>query len=463
MASETKKICEPESQHSASLKARVLRAGSWVLVCHVLALAIRLLGNLIMTRLLSPDVFGIMAIATVVQIVVTLLADIGLFQVIIQSPRGEDRSFVNTAWTLQVLRGWLIWSVCAAVAFGLHTADIWGWFPLDSAYAAPGLPAVIAVASFSAVILGLRSMKAIAVYRKLDVKRATIIELVSQLIGLSVAVLVGWLTRSIWSFVGGGLVSSAFATLLSHVWLDGPTDRLAWDRKSLHELLNFGKWIFLSSVVSVLAANGDRLLLGAWVDPTVLGYYSIAFSLATVVEGAADRLFGSVSLATLSEVARRQPERFATLYFRMRWPADAAFVGMAGFLFATGQWIIEVLYDPRYAPAGPMLQILSFGLLFARYRLAQKAYVSLGRPNYEAITNVVRVISLFLLVPGLFYAFGIFGAILGIAVHMMPAVLFVFWFNRPYGLNNIRLELTVLGMWPLGWLFGIALATVAST
>jgi O-antigen/teichoic acid export membrane protein len=244
------------------------------------------------------------------------------------------------------------------------------------------------------------------------------------------------------------------STLLSHIWLDGPPDRFALDRKFLPKILHFGKWIFVSSAVSVFAMNGDRLLLGGWIDPTMLGYYSIALNLAMVVEGIAERLFGTVSLATLSEVARLQPERVSSLYFRMRWPADAVFVSMAGFLFAAGQWIIRLLYDERYAPAGPMLQILSFGLLFARYRLALKTYTSLGYPNYEAITNIVRVVSLFVLVPTLFYTFGIEGAIVGIALHAMPGVLCVFWFNRRFGLNNISLELTVLGMWPLGWLFG---------
>jgi hypothetical protein len=104
--------------------------------------------------------------------------------------------------------------------------------------------------------------------------------------------------------------------------------------------------------------------------------------------------------------------------------------------------------------------MLSFGLLFSRYRLAQKAYVALGHPNHEAITNVVKVVSLFVLVPTLFYAFGIYGAILGIAFHMMPVVPWVFWFNRRHRLNSIRLELTVLGVWPLGWLLGCALVAL---
>jgi O-antigen/teichoic acid export membrane protein len=460
MLTKLKNTSKLASHPFSSLKSRVLRAGSFVLIGYVLNLSIRLLGNLIMARLLAPDLFGIMAIATAIHFVIALLADIGLFQATIQSPNGQDRSFLNTAWTLQASRGSVIWGVCTVVAVCLYAAQRFGWLPLGSVYAVPILPAVIVTTAFSAVILGFRSIKAVVACRNLDLKRVTLIELISQMVGLSVAIWLGWVTHSIWSFIAGSLVSSGLSTLLSHLWLDGPADRFAWDRRALYELWHFGKWVFLSSAVGVLALSGDRLLLGAWVGPAVLGYYSIAFSLATMLDGAANRLFSTVSLAALSEVARRQPERFPALYFRARWPADATFVGTAGFLFAAGEWIIRLMYDERYAPAGPMLQLLSFGLLFGRYVLTQNAYLALGRPGYVTAINVVRTISLFILVPGLFYGFGIQGAIVGIAFHMTPAVACMFWFNRWHGLNNFRLELAVLGMWPIGWVAGVALLAI---
>src|SRR5262249_50326498 len=153
------------------------------------------------------------------------------------------------------------------------------WVVSGSVYADPVLPAVIAAVSFSAIILGFQSMKPIILNRHLDLKRVTLIELAAQIGGLLVAALLGWVTHSIWSFVAGGLVASALITLFSHVSLRGPLDRFEWDRAALRQLVHFGKWVFLSSAFGVLAMNGDRLLLGAWVDPTILGYYSIAFSI----------------------------------------------------------------------------------------------------------------------------------------------------------------------------------------
>jgi O-antigen/teichoic acid export membrane protein len=243
------------------------------------------------------------------------------------------------------------------------------------------------------------------------------------------------------------------------VWLPGPRDHFNWDRKAFAELLHFGKWITLSSALFALATNGDRLMLGAWVNPTALGYYSIALNLAAAIETVGYRLFGSVSMPALSEVARDEPDRLPAVYFKMRWILDVGFVGMAGFLFAAGDWVIGLLYDARYSPAGPMLQWLSFGLLFSRYALAHNAYLAIGRPKYVTIVIAVRVLSIFVLVPALFHAFGLQGAIAGVALQLMPTVPLIFWLNQWHGLNKLYLELAVLGAWPLGWLAGSVLST----
>jgi O-antigen/teichoic acid export membrane protein len=442
---------------SLSLRSRAFKAGSWVLFGYFAANLIRLFGNLIIARLLSPEVFGIMAIAAVIQTVIAMFADLGIRQAVFQSRNGEQRIFLNTAWTLQIIRGCFVWGVCACAAVGLYLAGNWGWLPPDSVYATPVLPAVFAATSFSSVILGFESMKAITKNRNLDLKGLTLMELGSQIISLFVAITLSWLTHSVWAFVASGLTASMMSTVFSHLLLPGEKDHFAWDRDAMSELFGFGKWVFLSSAVGVLAMNGDRLLLAGWVTGTVLGYYSIAANLASVIESTASRVFNSVSLPALSEIARNQPERFSEVYFRMRWGADIAFTGAAGFLFAAGQAVIGFLYDARYAPAGQMLQWLSFGLLFARYGLAQIAYIALGKPNYLSAINFTKLISLFAVVPLFFYLFGANGAIIGICVYLAATLPLIVWFNHRHGLNNWRLELGVLFMWPIGWLLGRAL------
>jgi O-antigen/teichoic acid export membrane protein len=88
------------------------------------ALVLRLLGNLIIARLLSPDVFGIMAVATSIQLVIALTGDIGLRQAVIRSPNIRDPRFLNTAWTVQILRGLSIWIFCVVAACALNAPEL---------------------------------------------------------------------------------------------------------------------------------------------------------------------------------------------------------------------------------------------------------------------------------------------------------------------------------------------------
>ena len=85
------------SLKNESLWVRAFRAGAWIVVAHGGGQLVRLASNLIMTRLLAPDLFGIIAVASAIQIITALLSDIGLSQAVIQSPRGDDKNFLNTA------------------------------------------------------------------------------------------------------------------------------------------------------------------------------------------------------------------------------------------------------------------------------------------------------------------------------------------------------------------------------
>ena len=119
-----------------SLRKRALGAGAWNMVSLVGTQALRLGGNLIMARLLVPDMFGIMAISTTLSVVLHLLSDVGLRQNIIQSPRGDDPLFLNTAWTVQLLRGILLFAVTLLIAFGSWATQQINLWPAGSSYAA---------------------------------------------------------------------------------------------------------------------------------------------------------------------------------------------------------------------------------------------------------------------------------------------------------------------------------------
>ncbi|MGB8975914.1 MAG: oligosaccharide flippase family protein, partial [Pseudomonas capeferrum] len=238
---------------SASLRNRALKAGSWNLVSLVASQVMRLGGNLIMARLLLPEMFGVMVIATTVSVLLHLLSDVGLRQNIIQSHRGDDPEFHNTAWTVQIIRGFVLFALTLLLAAASWFAQLANLWPADSTYAAPELPMVLAVTGLSAIIWGFQSTKIDVAVRTFQQKRVVLVDLASQVVGLIAMLVIGYFTRSIWSLVVAGLVSALAGTVLGHTALQGPNNHLRWDRSALTELIVFGRWILLSSMVGVLA------------------------------------------------------------------------------------------------------------------------------------------------------------------------------------------------------------------
>lgn len=416
----------------------------------------RLGGNLVMARLLMPEMFGIMVIATTVAVVLGLLSDMGLRQNIIQSKRGNDPVFLNTAWTMQIFRGFVLFGVSLLVAGFAWYAQVINLSPAGSTYAAPELPLVLAVTGFSAVINGFQSTKLALAFRSFQQNKVVLTELAAQIVGLLVMLGIGYFTGSIWSLVAAGLVAPLISTVLGHLWFHGSSNRLQWDSSALKELIAFGRWVLLSSAVGVLAAHGDRIWFGGSMSAAELGIYSIAVLILGAIQTGVHRLAAAVALPALSEVARSgDAVRLHSLYYRFRLVIDLVLLFSCGLLLTLSPLIIGWLYDERYASAGSMLAILSLSLFTLRFTLAHQVWLALGLTKYLAVDNIICFVSLWGGVPLLLAMGGTSYAIWGVALYSLPTVFFIAYVNRRLGLFDIKRELAVLPILGVGALCGI--------
>lgn len=435
---------------SSSLRGRAMSAGAWSLAALIASQAMRLGGNLIMARLLVPEMFGIMMIATTLSVVLALFSDIGLRQNIIQSKRGQDPLFLDTAWTLQIVRGFVLFALTLLIAALAWLAQQRQWLPAGSTYAADELPAVLAVTGLSAVINGFQSTKVALAFRSLQQGRVVLAEFFGQLIGLLIMLGVGYLTGSIWSLVFAGLVAPLVSVLLGHRWLLGPGNRLQWDPASLQELVAFGRWVLLSSALGVMAMYGDRLLFGGSMSAAQLGVYSIAVLILGALEIAVHRMVGAVALPAFSEAARAEDmSRLRVLYYQLRLPLDLGLLFACGVLFTAAPLVIDLLYDQRYRQAGHMLAILSLSLFTLRFTLAHQVWLSLGLSRFLAQDNLIRFLALWSMVP-LLLAHNVEWAVWGVALHTLPTLCLILFVNHRLGLLSLRRELVVLPMLLVG-------------
>jgi hypothetical protein len=113
---------------------------------------------------------------------------------IIHHERGDEPKYLNTAWTIQAVRGVAL-ILCAAVAA----------VPVAHFYRNPELSSLIVVVAFGGLLIsGFNSTKLFTATRRIALGRLTVIDLASQLLGLVVTAGVTYVTRSIWAIVWGG-------------------------------------------------------------------------------------------------------------------------------------------------------------------------------------------------------------------------------------------------------------------
>jgi O-antigen/teichoic acid export membrane protein len=417
---------------------------------HVLSQLIRLGSNLLMTRLLEPEAFGLLGIVIVLMIGFALFSDIGVTQNIIRSHQGAEEVFLNTAWTLQIIRGIFIWFVATALALVLPFAVSHAWVKAGTVYANPMLPWIISAYATTAIIQGFSSTKIATARRQMLARRITQIEIVSQVLALVVMLLVAWSTRSIWALVIGSVTSSLLSCILSHRWLPGVSNKLLWDRAALKELIGFGKWIFLSSAIGFLAINGDRLMLGGIVSAQLMGVYTIAFMLVNAVQMVMQMVSGNIIFPALSEVMRVRPQHLAMTTNKLQMYGDIFLVTTCGFLIASGQSIVDLLYDARYREGGFMLSALAIGAIGMRYQIVEQCYLALGKPKINTVTSFIRLLVLYLGLPIGYHYWQFDGALLAIVLSQYAGWPAAIYFKIKYQLFSLRSELVMIPLLLLG-------------
>ena len=394
---------------TTNFSGRKIRTASiWVFGGYITGQILRLASNLLMTRLLAPEMFGVMAIANVVIVGVQMLTDMGIQQSIIQSRSGSKPVFLNTAWSLQILRGCSLAAIVCGLALALGlTSDT---LSPNSVLAQQDLPVVIAILAISLVVGGFRSTKSAIANRELSLGRMTAIELIAQLIALATMIFWAIVSPTIWALVAGTLMHEVAKICLEYILLPGANNKLQWNRQFAGEIFHFGKWVFATSLLSFWVMNGDRLIMGVKISAYEMGVYSIAIFIIGAIRGVLNSIMRKVMYPSLSQTIRGTGD-FLSVYYRFRLPLDFLIVGVCGFLIVSGNEIINILYDERYRQAGLFLSLLSVSLIADRYRGLGFFFQAQGKPKMMLPVALARATVLSIGLPLSLYYYQFVGAI----------------------------------------------------
>jgi O-antigen/teichoic acid export membrane protein len=424
----------PVGRRGDSLRSRTIRGTIWTTGGYAVTQAVRLAANLVLTRLLSPSMFGVMSLVNTFVQGLQGFSDVGIGPAIVQNKRGDEPAFLNTAWTIQALRGVALTAVATSIAW-----------PVAHLYNDRQLLWLMPAVGLTALIAGFNSTSLFSCNRHLEVAKLTILNIASQVVGGVTMIAWALVSPNVWALVAGNIAATGATLLLSHTLMGYARNRFHWDRGAAAEMMRFGRWIFVSTVLTFFALQGDRLIFGKLLSKWDFGVYGVAAMMASLPTMTLLRLGGTVVFPAYSRAkgagkangARggagspggaggasgadgdelaASPE-FQRVFDKVRLPLQAAGGLAAAGLIAGGPLIIQVLYDPRYHSAGWMLQLLAVCGWFQVLQVSNgSALLALGSPKSIAASNVVKLVTMVTCIPLGFWARGLEGAIVGMII-----------------------------------------------
>jgi O-antigen/teichoic acid export membrane protein len=400
-----------------------------------------------------------MTLLTTVIVGLNLFSHIGLEDSIIQNPRGDDEVFINTAWTIQVLRGVFLWIVIVLLAW-----------PVAKFYE-PRLLWLLPVVGFGCVIAGFCSPNLLTLSRHLGVGRLSLLELISQFVLFAVSLIWAWFDRSIWALAIGRIVSELVRTLFSYRLVGkGIRPRFLLERESVRSLLGFGRWILIGTALTFLANQSDRLILPKLLPRLtafqMLGVYGIAFSLSDLPRQIIGMFSSKVGFPFIAKFAHQPRPEFRKVLVKYRMMVLAVGAVLLTFTICVGDVFILHAYKPAFHDAAWMIAIFGIGLWHTLlYNTISPAIMSLQKAHYNALANLLYCLALFALLPLGYHFFGMIGAVAAVAISDLPVYFVNVYASYRQGLGMLQQDAlmtlfflaTLLGGFAIRHAFGLGL------
>lgn len=416
------------SAPSISLRAR--QSALWVLGRYGFSAGLRLVSNTIVAGLVQPEVFGLMGLVMVLLTGLDLLSDTGIRQAIIRSSQGEHPDFIGTAWTIQALRGLVLFLLCFAISA-----------PYAAVFDEPELQEIIPWASLTLVFTGIRSCNLFLAERRLQQRFQSIAGALAQTLGAATTIIWAMDNATVAAFVAGTLVYMGSFALLSHL-LPGPACRPRLHPASVRELLTFGRWILVSTAVFFAVSQGERIVLGKVATMHELGLFMLSITIVELVTQALGTLSTTVFFPAWSESYRKSPEHSQRKFLT----SQASFCALCSASLLCIAILIEVLirlfYPTQYSGVILLTRLSCVMTWFQLLKApALQVAITLGHPRVLVTNNVYILIGKAFVGTLGYWLLSFPGFILGCTIAQVLALPPLYRLLRSHGIQSAKQDL----------------------
>lgn len=347
---------------------KAMSAGFWAAALRVVLRASIIVRTIILARLLAPDDFGLMAIATLSILLVERLTQGGIDSALVQQS-GDIRPYLNTAWTLQIVRGLLM-------AAALFTTAPW----IAQFFGVPMARQVIQVLSISVAMKGFVNIGVVSFVKELRFDRYFVLQMADRGVDIVVSIIAAFVLRNVWALVLGVLAGSLGRLIVSYV-VHEFRPRLQWVWSQVKQLFHFGKWILVSNILNYVAGNIDDIIVGRVLGVQSLGWYRMAYNFSQAVATEVTQVANQVAFPTYSKLQGSLDR------LRVAYMGSLHLVSFIGFPLAIGTILVAPdfvlgLLGGKWAPMVVPLQFLAVaGLMRGLGATIGPLFQSQGRPD----------------------------------------------------------------------------------
>lgn len=403
----------PESktpQDGAGLKKRTVSAGIWQTLGFGFDQGLSLISNIMLVYFALPkEAFGLMMIVLIVIQGLQMFSDVGITPCLIQNKR-EDASFYNTAWTIQVFRGIALWLIACAVAY-----------PIAQWNGDTELAWLLPVAALTSVFNGFRSTAWVTAQRRLDIRLLSILKASFAVVRIGSMAVVAWISPTAWALVAGLVVNSLLLCIASHWMIPEIKNRFRFERKAFGELIRYGRWLFVSTVITFLAGAIDKIFLYDLISAAALGVFFIGSRFAEIGPMFFKQMGTLVGFPALSDVYRRDPDRFYSALFKLRLVLALPINLLLLSMIALGPMVTWLFYGnsptPGFIEAGWIIQVLCFNSLAGMVTTSYgHVFMASGRTVYNMWSVFAQLVVMVVATLTGYHLAGETGFILGIGL-----------------------------------------------
>lgn len=425
----------------------LVKGTAWIGGAFAISQFLRVVSSVVMARLLAPDAFGVMVIVFSLTNGIELLTDVGFAQSVVANKNADQPNFLDTAWTLRLIRGLLL----SLVSFILGV-------PFAKYYNIPILKIILPTVSIYFLLAGIASLTQVVWQRQLRTIRQPLFDVSIDLVATAVSILFAYLNPTVWALVFASLFPNVVRCAASYAAMPELRHRFFISREYAKQIIHFGRWIFLSSLLFFFAQNFDRLYLGRTIPLQLLGVYGIARNFPEMLNSLVGRLGYTLIFPFTSAHVEIGRHEFRSQFKILR----VSFLLLAGsgvaVLATFSDVLIMVLYDHRYHDAGWMVSIMMIGAWFSMLcTMNEYTLLGLGKSVYGAAASASKFLWLLVALPFSVLNYGLIGIVFAVAFSDVTRYIPIYVGQRSEGFSFLKQDacltlLMVLLFGSLQWL-----------